>query len=935
MNMTRSVVTSKRRLHAIFDKPDMVLLQPGFWRYKAAKDIARTAGQTKTVAEVIDCQLMGDYCWQLKPKQVEDENVSSRTTAQDAILHPNTDYKAPEGFVEQAGSHDTSDLTDSTDEGDSILGIGDWRLQKNVMAGDSWRDSKYRLVTEQYAFAGDTSDHTYAMDRIISFKDTDEPNGARTIRFQVAGGQMESPGLLLTHYFAGPQSATGNLAGMGFYCVKLFGSGRAELRQFSYIIDTSGHKTGEKWHTEATFTWAPNGQVSGRNHVLTIIRHKLDPPHGALFGVIDVQTSHSTEKGVSAPGRGNSFLAYTKEVPKDILHHRCVWNLKFAPFIPVSQKESMDCATNVRPKIQVLKSIHPPTGTILDDPIGLETMLGLEGGELSDDHWYVTWFGDTPDGTSIDIDLCPYSSDSGTGVPYTSNGSGTIGRVGAWKSYTLDPTEQMPTVQVKLTLSTTNVDVTPSVYGVRITRKSIIDLTETTPFEIKSSDGIMSLDIKGPDRDPAAETASFTVNDFQGSYDRLNRRGFLPVEISTEYDAGDDVDWTNPANDYLRPVLFQGYIEAVHHVHPGVKDPLDRKRAVSEDFRQYQVTAYGNALRGSMYFANQQVDFNLARDDDAVAGNPKLPWKATDAIRYALRSMGYPDSMIDLPDIEIRLFPNDEEGIRVQPGTVWMDFAVSIAKDYLASILVFDPNASRDNDSSAWRGMWRLIIPPTQTYTHPLAYFALKRPASGGTAQWVPAEDEKAWPTVTYLGRDVPGTFILRDSMKPIVEAPAANFIVVMGASGDKGDSRVMQISPNPKSYKSVYAQSAPDPDHEDYIGMVKPLYYVDSQIGGSDGRFNENIVNFVSARLYQNLAHAKKTLTFTAPLLLVEDDNDDLQVRPRPLRIADEIVIFDKNANPYAAVVLSCNPTVVKDCVQMATYEVIFPPETATDIQL
>jgi hypothetical protein len=158
--------------------------------------------------------------------------------------------------------------------------------------------------------------------------------------------------------------------------------------------------------------------------------------------------------------------------------------------------------------------------------------------------------------------------------------------------------------------------------------------------------------------------------------------------------------------------------------------------------------------------------------------------------------------------------------------------------------------------------------------------------------------------------------------------------LVVVGGSTEGGTTGT-QINPNPLSYKAVYGQPAPDPEHEEYLGMQKPLYYVDHQLTGTNSSDDTALMNFVSGRLIQNLFHARKTYTFEAPLILITDPDDAKQRRPRPLRIADEIVIYDRNANPFPAVVLNCNPQIHKDVAQMAHYEVIFPPQTAADIEL
>lgn len=920
-------VSPNRRTHIQFDVPEPVLIQRGYWRHRYPKDMAtsKASVQFRVVRR-------GELCWQLATYQEDLSNLHEQSAHQNAILRPGSNYQTPEGWVEKNIHRDSSDLPNSLLGSSGIATSGDPFIQKEVAAGDNWDDPKYRMDGDQSSYPGDTEGATIAMDRTVVGLVPDNTADQLTIRFSVAGGHLSAKNLLIRKYFTAPPSSWSAFGGKGYYCLLIYGDGSCRIKQLSdeYALDGSV-LTSNKWvDVIATFRFAPPNQVAGRDHCISIHRHWFAPARGPLQGFVDFFTMN----GVGAPNYPSIQGGILKKVGAETAlayHLACKWQRPEDPPGRSAEKLRVDVARNTRPRVQISQSKYYEDGYLFDDPLAFDVELG--NGEEEDRQWYITWFGHTPPGTSIDVELYDYGVSPDEAATYSPYSSGTIGTAGAWRSFVFPETLAFPTVQVKVKLHTSDPFKTPSLYAIRITRRPIIEVTEAEPFEISGLDGATEMQIIGPDKDVTHESASFTVYDLDGSYERLRRRGSLPVEISTEYES--EIDWSDPANNVYRSVIFRGYAESPRTTYHGIKDPLDRPRNSSDDLRAYGLTCYGMHIRGSQQFSVQQVDFGWARDEDIAADKPQLPWKATDVIKYALRSMGFPDENIDLPDLEVRVFPNDSEGVRVQPGQYWIEVATAIAHDYLGASLVFDANAAQSSDTSTWWGMWRLTFQPRLSVTRPLFYLAIQNPGGGAPGGWVPAADSLAWPPIEYEERTIPGTFVSKIAKEMIVDPPVSNHITVVGGSLGEGDSRAMCVAANPASYKAVRGQDAPDPDGEDYVGHQKPLYYVDSQISSESSEFTRRVISFITARLYSNLAHARKTLPVVAPLMLITDEEDELQRRPRPPRFGDEIVFFDKVGTPYKAYILNCNPTYIKDLQQMAMYEIFFPPATAQDIEI
>jgi hypothetical protein len=220
------------------------------------------------------------------------------------------------------------------------------------------------------------------------------------------------------------------------------------------------------------------------------------------------------------------------------------------------------------------------------------------------------------------------------------------------------------------------------------------------------------------------------------------------------------------------------------------------------------------------------------------------------------------------------------------PGASFSDFILKLARDYLGSVFLWDPNAG------SAPGMWRLIPNPGLNPTNFLWSF-LDSPGSGLLA---------THPT-SYAAQT---TFIAkmdgRSTFSSYIAPPECNMIQVVGTGGPgpSGDGATQKsvVLYNAKSFDFTGPTS--DPTHPDYLGRFVPLIYVDSTL------IDDASIAFAARRLYDQVAHAQKWLTWTSPMVFVSPamTGDPLQTLLRPLRVNDPVYVLG-----VPCLIRSCNP--------------------------
>jgi hypothetical protein len=266
------------------------------------------------------------------------------------------------------------------------------------------------------------------------------------------------------------------------------------------------------------------------------------------------------------------------------------------------------------------------------------------------------------------------------------------------------------------------------------------------------------------------------------------------------------------------------------------------------------------------------------------------PWRVTDMIRWYLNSAGVRDDELDIPNLPIRYFAGEGGGgdaLTVQPGVCYGTAAASLVKDVLGAILLRDPNAGT-------RGLWRVVIPPLSTSLNILWRFWLDPPPNPGRAVDFP----QAYGTADSL--------ILHDTWQPRPERPRGNVVSVFGVDGD--GHLLAALLENATSIA--------------YLGRRAPVKR------GIDPALNTlEACMWVARRINEVACTPRDWVDFTAPLVLVTDPQDPLQVLPRPLRINDLIYVRFGGVD-HRYLLRSVNPGWDRsDDLQFAHYEALHYP--------
>ena len=226
-------------------------------------------------------------------------------------------------------------------------------------------------------------------------------------------------------------------------------------------------------------------------------------------------------------------------------------------------------------------------------------------------------------------------------------------------------------------------------------------------------------------------------------------------------------------------------------------------------------------------------------------------------------------------------------------------YICNVAHDYLNAYLVFDENATNGGGSSDTMGCWRLIRAP--------------KPNSSGKYRAVAAftrdQTSKA-PTFATIapgafdaisdgrGGTIVPRFIDRDMYDEFVEPPEGNWVMITGQGVVSSTSNLTQFAPyrleqHAFNWKAAnFGQNGtdhplPDPTNPDYTdGVPDLIYQCDPSLTTQDA------VDWRCRRVYDLSCHTRHWYIFAAPLVLVTNPDDTLQIRPRLPRFGDIILV-------------------------------------------
>lgn len=743
----------------------------------------------------------------------------------------------------------------------TVIPSGNPAYIRRVVAGQSFNQT---LAADEAAFPGPTLDSEYVpMDRVMQGRVTYPSNTGFSLGFYAAN-YINGVDNLLTFYFGGPTETWSpndpRAVNAGIFALNLRGSGIANL------YEGSNDGSSPTWVRRLQFEWSEPTLVADRLHTISIIPLDKDKILFLLGG--------SSVSIGPMPYFGQTFSRGPSN-PQQCLYIHDPGTAGYAKQANVTGPGifRVDMRRDLRFPLMIKRNLYPTAGTLVDGAFLPPYAL--------------------PDGTPMRIlpqmrlpfntDLVVTAFDAKTGTSLAQDGDGNWLSLAGVRPY-----------YVTFDLLSADRLQTPLLYGfsVRVAKT----LTVREPITVYGR--LRDVSISGPGTSPDMETAHGTIsNDLLNECNILRRRARIPIKITTT--RSDDPD-------DARVVLFRGEVATAPATkkgktgRQGLGGAGEPKTFPVPQWHQYDVDMVGEWSRLSDQI-NVSIAF-YAEDDDAdidpVTGTVP-PWKVTDVIKDLLGRCGVADEAMDIPDNDLRLWPSTAGGdvdiYVLQPGVNSAELIQRLCQGYLGQFLIFDANAGE-------HGMWRLLDNPSAPYTSRYLFKTI-------------APDAGTLPQVGCFG---PNSAPVQTT-ETWVEPPEANRIIVMGASGDglsndNGKTLAPAVLANYTSYDPDPLNPTADPTSEDYLGREVPLVWVDLSLT------EQSAVNWIARRLYDLVAHGRKWRRWHAPLVFIEDPDDQYLVDgtgARMLRLND-VVTF--NADTY--LLRSCSPTYHSDQAQMADYE-------------
>lgn len=802
-------------------------------------------------------------------------------TATQPFWYTDSNTTKASGFLFSYTQH-TQTLTDVSYTGIASEGAPGW--QKQVENDGSW-DLQLAADESAYPKPNSSEDHT-DMDRVLVVQETHYPKDCVVYSLYIPGHIKQTSGALATLYFSGPPGWTDGFNGKGEYALKLFGSGRARL----YETD------GTNWKLRDQFQWAMSNAIFGFSYTIYVMSNGRQHTNGDWSGnkiVIKSVGMFAKEKSM---GQTETLVFSLTALASQLITSKYPAHVYNVPGNtrtghPVSGRVRIDLRRDVRAHVGLAKLKYKTSGTLYDGLFTVPFVVTADSPVM-----YVEWYAIRPSGTTIDVKL--YTED---GVECT--GTAVIDDTYGGQKY-FELVEGVSSYRLKI-LYTSDSNSTPVLTELRYIQDgeyvdypglpTIIPEERTSELELLSTE-IQNTNITGKTNDPTQEGFSIVVNDLDGGIkDLMNRSGMpvtLKVDIGEEYDVK----------------LFQGFIEQNSGMLIG-RDP--NKDYGGINFWRYQLTASGEWRRLSEQLSPRRFTW--------FSQEQTKPFTITRIVRTLLGAAGYPDSMIDVQELPIRLFATSDNEYVMEPGTPIAPFLIDLITKYLGAYLIFDENAGA-------YGMWRLTFRKKPPYNN-LAKFFLSRP----TGNKVP-HLSSSYGTSTSGDQTILHTFMRQGTISKWTEPPEGNVVLCVGGSGLGGNlaqstgSAVSykQLALNTRSYNFLKLPDTdpnyPDPTHPDFLGRIVPIEIYDVSLT------TQAAVNWMCRRVFEFSCFARTYWSFQAPLLFVTDTTDSIVTTRRPLRFYDPVLIETSIGVFEQFIITSCNPQYHKDHLMWANYEVCRP---------
>lgn len=752
-------------------------------------------------------------------------------------------------------------------------------FQKQVPAGGSWEQ---RLSADETSYAGptDTTWITTNLDRVLVSNASHEPNDGISTHIWLPQGRAAGLGAYAQIYFCGPAGGNGDGVGIGQYCLRVAGGGRALLfekltggtwlkRKEFDLIPLSENSTG------IALTILSDAALDAAGHwvgsTIAFIAAAGDSALGSKLSLASTLIETLTTSALAAISKHTS----TYRVPKQVAA-----NTALAPI-------RLDVRRDARAIFGVSQSTYELSGTIVDASFVLPTKpVGAAKFKLD-------WFGDRPAGTSIVVKL--YDDSTGAEVTPATTSYYPEGQV---LEYSV-PASKSQHYHVKFEMAGDGTK-TPTLSRWQFYRPSIVETPAAT--EVLFADDRVSgatlptmfhvrTSISGPSEQIGTDSAQVTVADLTGQAIPARWRTGTPIDVEV---------WDTSGN--LISTIFHGVTG------PTTVDKVGRDGRLYPTVDATRITydVAGEWTRLSRRLSPARLTFY----DDAA----KLPMKVTDAIAILLGAAGYDVAQVDVPDLPIRMWgdtgqPND---LMVEPSVPLGPIIQQLCEDYFGATLAWDPNAG------SMDGMWRFIRKASAPF-NVLMRFHIAHP---GALKIV--HSFGSYPiTNNALGHPISPNYVIGQP-KTRYEPAEGNCVSVFGGgNGEDGNRvRLARTLYNVASYNAMGLAPAhanyPNPDSPDYLGECV-------QIEVYDGTLNtQEAVDWVARRVFDAACFGREYVTIDAPLRFVVDLEDPYQVRARPLRFGDVVELEQPDGSWVKYAVARVSPAYENDNAQRATYELV-----------
>ncbi|AIE83538.1 hypothetical protein [Fimbriimonas ginsengisoli] len=897
-----------------FDTPCRVLTESPFSLTRKAENMGRGSN-----AHWKGTRYVQGIGIQLTPLAHQIGNAHEQTDATDPMLSTDDggDLQMAAGMAGEYGYRSPETDQPGSTTGGSVAANSMLMYAKGVDAADNYDNAAYRLDADQTAFPGPTVlTDTLVMDRVAVGQNPHNEK-ALTFTLETGGPGAKASAKLSERFFSGPASETQGFTGYGNYCLDLMGDGQLQLWE-------KGKFAGERigWRSCLIGRWCEPNRAFGTTVTIDVNIHRYSRPINGKSGAIVVTCAESG----SAPAATGIFMAVgATSLPQTLTLKYFVPMRQATPPPTMPQPVRWSDRRDLAPRSHASTPRYPATGYVDDDPFGFGSMIGVVPGVVL---VYVSWSGDVPSGTSVEVDLMDAGGDPDSPSFYTPVSSGTIAGVGGWRAY--DPADlalygvesgsQTGAFQVRTTLNGT-ASSTPTVYAEGITKRGIT--TVTTPGEWEAQLKLLEWSAPGAAADPTTESASFRIEDETVSLPLLRNRSTIAYSLEYEYPG---VDWTDPSNAWKRSILSRGYTTSIVQTQKGSDHPTvdangdpyvdPRHDYPSPDWRGFQIEAAGEWQRAKSVLAPYLHDFSVSWENstDTPTGDPE---KATTALKRIAGWLGFTDRQIDIPDLPIRLWAGSE-GFIVTPGQDILELGNRIARDYLLGWLYYDWNSATPDmggDPANWDVMIRFGQPPS-TITN-LAYFDKRPMASALTGLIFGGHALNDFvPGVGPSGETMVGAPIYKLWREERIP-PEFNKLVVQGTApgetgqNSHGQATIRQTVYNFRSYNFHPGVPTADITSPDWLPYPKEAKIIDPTI--STGR----AIGFIAHHAMNYAGTGRIRRAWVAPMVSVTDPNDPFQKRPRRLRYYDPVMLLGEQY-----FIRSCTPYSRKDGVILARYE-------------